>query len=92
MDKLLEDIENSDDDDDDFKEGESPDVEPRRIPCSFYFFLESKLRIKWETRKDQTKESLYAFSKRMVQKWKLLNDSEREVDFSYLYHLEIPKG
>ena len=52
-DKILEDIINSneDSDSDDFRDGETPDIEPRRIPCSFYFYIESKLRKEWKERK-----------------------------------------
>lgn len=53
VDRLWEDIEKSDgeESEDELREGASPDPEPRRIGCPFYFFIESKLRKKWDHKK-----------------------------------------
>lgn len=60
-DKILEDIANSneDSDSDDFRVGETPDAEPRRIPCSFYFYMEPKLRKVWKERSGMDNLSIY---------------------------------
>lgn len=63
VDKLLDDIENSEenDEEDGLREGESPDPEPRRIGCPFYFYIESKLRKKWNDRKSANANDCFIY-------------------------------